>query len=619
MANYGYHAEDRDPVRQYTPTHSSDEDLPRLSNLSLSDRNYRLFSFKKDGRSWINAICSEPQVLESDIKKKALRPRKSTHSVDALLDKMSIPRREAIDDLLDRTIRKDPHGDRWHIVAIENDKPEWTKRTGEVSAFSVILARGTAATRQRTNSISQERRRSSFIEPSRERDYVVPTRRGSKSYNQTRSSPTRANMSARQSQSYRNSQSILEEDPFGNALLFSNDGKPVTTSGAPTSGNAGLPPHIKDDEPIGAYPQEKEKKEEGKSKKGKKDKEDGVIDIDALLGASGLGGDDHDLLIDPEHDDHPDYDFDSPIEIIGEEKSRGRKTTGRGNKTPRQFRSKSKSKSRPRSLSVKIPKDNRYRQPIQEVTFSAKPGRRERNYWGSHGSIHTDPSIHSDQSVLEAEYEEYSSSNSSQGFDHDYHHQQSAYMPEDSRRYKQTNYHRRGPPSPQTARYSELPADYGFQAQLPQRRPSRVERFASDTAVQRYKYAPTRPLLISQASAPRFTPTPISAHPYSYDGGLTPYPGELTQQRPRRDSVDAHQAQLYMEQERIKAKDMELLRRERDLAYREAEMHQEIARRVSSSTPMYGEGERRASVSRSSSKYNHEPRLSRRYTDQYHG
>jgi len=605
MADLDYHAEERGPTRVYTPSLDSEEELVPNSSLTLSERNYRLFSFKKEGRSWANALCSESTLSETEIRKRAKRTKKPTHSVDQQLEKMSLPRRMAIEDLLDRTHRRDPDGDRWDIVTIDNDKPEWTKRTGEVLAFSVILAR-LNPTRQRTGSISQDRRRSSF-RSSPQREYAVPNRRGSKSYH-ARQSPTRENGSGRLSQSFKNSQTILEDDPFGNANLFSNDGKPINPEGSAPFTNCGLPPHIPLDEPIGAKPQ-KDKHDKFKNKKDKANKDDDIVDLDALLGNVTL---DDDVLVTPldndhhGHDEHHGgaFDFDSPIQVIGDDRPRGRKRadSGWGEKTPKRGMSgnRSKSKSKPRGPPIQIPKDD-YGRPIPDITPG---GRRNRQaYWGSHGSA-TTPSIHSDQSVLEAEYEEYSSSGSSAGYEDVW---RNAYMPSDGRYPRATRDHRRGPPSPQHPRYSEIPEPYIFSS-----RPRR-ERYASDTAITPYKYTTTaqtanRPPLITQHTAPRFAPTPTSAHPatadYNYSSGLVPFPHETQQPtyHRRRESLQAVEAQLYMQRDR----EIELLQRERDVARREAELHQEEVRKATVRTG-------------GSSKYTHEPRLSRRYTDVYEG
>ncbi|KAK5103892.1 hypothetical protein LTS08_003315 [Lithohypha guttulata] len=619
MAAYGFAAEDRDPGRTYTPTHSSDEDLPQLSSLSLSERRYRPFTLRKDGRSWIQHSSSESRLSESEIKKRASRSSKASHSVAAQLQKMSPPRRNAVEDLVERVNRRDVNGDVWDLYAIHNDQPEVTKRTGEVLSFSIVLNK-VNPTRQRTNSMSQERRRSAYISPTQE--YAMPTRRGSKSYYTSPTNPIHDSNAARQSQSFRTSQTILENDPFGNATLFSKDGKPVVTPGTAAYPNAGLPPHIPLDEPIGAPVRDETEKKDGKPKKTKGNKDDDVIDLDALLGGSFnddvLGGHSHDKHHKGhEHQDDDDFDFDSTIEIVGENHGRGRKQNekGWGSKTPKQglSRSRSRPKFKQQRFSSSMPRDGEYKRSRPEVLIPA--GRRKQpQYYGSHGSA-TTASIHSDQSVLEAEYEEYSSSNSSHEYEQDDYHD--SYTPATSSRYaRATNYHRRGPPSPQQQRY-EMPGDY-----VPATRRPRQERLVSEGAVARYGYSysphPTqRPPLITQHSAPRFTPSPVSAHPhsayphlqtpaYTYDTALTPYPSDLR----RRDSIQTHHAEMYMDQERDKhRREIELLQRERDIAIREAEMHQEVARRASVSTRPGGGG----------SKYVHEPRLSRRYTEQYHG
>lgn len=606
MAGRGYASDDRETTRVYTPSMDSDDDLQHTPGLSLNERNYRLFQFRKEGRSWANApLCTESTMSEAEIKKRSKRTKKPTHSVDHQLEKMSQPRRMAIEDLIESIQRRDPDGDRWDVIAIDNDNPERTKRTGEVLAFSVTLARvGANTTRQRTGSLSQDRRRSTYLSPQRE--YAVPEARRPKSYHPQ--SPTRDRRSPRQSDAFRKSHTIVEDDPFGSTLLFSNDGKPVNPQGSAAFTNAGLPPHIPLDEPIGAKPQKLDK--QNKSRKSKKGQDDDIVDLDALLGNTGLGGDDDDLV---QIDDDQDLGFDSPIEVFGEpeKKTRGRKRTdsGWGEKTPKRGMSRSKSKSKPRRPSIHIPRDEAYGRPIPEVT-PASGRRRQQAYWGSHGSA-TTPSIHSDQSVLEAEYEEYSSSGSSVGWQEAHPYESSGrYMPADGRYMKATRDHRRGPPSPQQPRY-EMAADHAYIPQSATTRRPRQERFPSDGTIQRYSHSFARPPLISQYSAPRFTPS--SAHPatsmYTYDAGLVPFPTEMAPApMRRRESMQVQDAQLYMQQDQDRDREIELLRRERDLAVREAEMHQEVARR--------------ASVRTSTSKYSHEPRLmqrDRRYSGAYHG
>lgn len=621
MADRGYASEERVSARVYTPSMDSDDDSQHVSSLSLGDRDYRLFQFRKEGRSWANNLCTESTIPEIEIKKRARRTKKPTHNVDQQLAKMSPPRRMAIDDLLDRIHRKDPDHEQWEILTIDNDSPEWTKRNGEVLAFSVILARiGAVETRQRTGSISQDRRRSSYL--SSRREYAEPERRRPKSYHQQ--SPDRNRRSPRRGETPRRSQTVLEDDPFGSTPLFSNDGKPVNPQGSAAFTNAGLPPHIQPDEPLGAKPQKQDK--QNKPKKSKKGQDNDVIDLNALLGNASLGGDVDDLLDGDPHDDREehDFDFDNPIEVLGEHESkpRGRKRadSGWGEKTPKRGLSRSKSKSKPRRPSIHIPKDARYGRPIPEVT-TAGGRRRQQHYYGSHGSA-TTPSIHSDQSILEAEIEEYSSSGSSAGWQEAHSHEYSSRcMPADGRYVKATKDHRRGPPSPQQMRY-EIAADYDYvpQSATP-RRPAPQERFPSDGVIERYNhtYTPisaTRPPLITQHSAPRFAPmtTYPAMSPYNYEPGLTPFPGEMVQATPapgimrRRDSMQVQDAQLYMQRSSDKDREIELLQRERDLARREAEMHLETARR--------------ASVRTSTPKYNYEPRMmprDRRYSGAYHG
>ena len=621
MADHGHHAEERGPTRVYTPSFDSDEEVMRGSARPLTDNNYRMYDFSKEGRSWAQPIVKESQMRDAEIKKRAQKVKKPTHSVPQQLEKMSPPRRNAVYDLVHRVERSDLEGDKWEIVAIDHTDAAYTKRTGEVRSFSVILARA-SANAQRTGSMSQDRRRLSF-RTSPQRESVIPNRRGSKSYHSNQSPDRDGRRRPSHSQSYKTSQTILEDDPFGNPL-FSTEGKPINAHGSAPFVNAGLPPHIPLDEPIGAkkdIPKDKFKKQKGMT-------DDDAIDVDALLG--GLNFKDNPDLMDfpdkPKKSRKIPGSFDDDIvEIIDGDDilPRGRKSRDKqyhGDKTPkhrrsrsRGARSRSKSKSRPRRPSIHIPRSYEDSRPVQEITSK----RRSKNYYDSRGSF-TTGSVTSDPSILEAEYEDYSSSGSS------------AYEIDPyatiAGEYRVKNYHRRGPPSPEQ-RYEELyPRDRQYSTST--RRPQRVERMLSDTAVTRYtgqipRSGRPREAVINQA--PRFVPA-LSAHQgtYSYGQGMTPYPGD--RERIQADDAAAYIVQRggieprsalevrnragisdydrYERSERDfeeRDREIELLHRERDVARREAELHQEFARR--------------ASVRPGTSKYTHEPRLQRRYTE----
>lgn len=622
MAGRGYAPEDRESTRVFTSSVDSDDELQRIPGrpVPLGERDYRLFHFRKDGRSWANApLLTESTMSETDIKKRARRTKKPTHNVDQKLDKMSEPRRLAIVDLLESVQLQDRDRERWEIVAIDNDSPERTKRTGEVLAFSVTLARaGANTTRQRTGSLSQNRRTTAYLSPDLE--YAESNRRRPKSYyaQQTPILETRERRrSPKRTDNARRSQTIIEDDPFSSTPLFTTEGKPANLQGSGGFVGTGLPPEIPPDEPIGTKPQKQGKK--NKSKKFKQGQNDDIVDIEELLGNTGLGDDADGVVVLDDHDDQ-DPDVDSPVEGFDRKASklRGRKRADSGwhEKAPKggMSRSRSRSKPKPRRPSVHIPHDDPYARPIPGVIPGG--GRRRQQYWGSHGSA-TTQSVHSDQSVLEAEYEEYSSSGSSAGWQEARPHEfPGHYVPADGHYAKITKDHRRGPPSPQYTRYDPA-GDQGYVPQSAAPRRPRQERFPSDGAIQRYGHtytpvAATRPPLVLQHSAPRFIPT--MSHPgYTYDTGITPYPSDMVpaSRAPmpdamhRRDSMQAHEAQLYMQREQGRDREIELLQRERDLARREAEMHHEYARRV---------GERP-----STSKYNHEPRsMPRRYSGVYY-
>lgn len=603
MASPGYSAENRSPGRTYTPSHSSDEDF-RLSGLSL-EKKYRLFTFRKDGRSWIRYKVSEQLWSDAEIKKVVVRSRKAGRNVNDQLQKMSPPRRNAIEDQIERINHED--GDQWDLHAIHNDSQEVTKRTGEVLAFSLILVR-LGAGRQRAGSASQERRRPTIR--SSTQDYTIPARRGSQSYYGDRASPAYDN----RRQSFRASQTIMEHDPFGSQVLFSKDGKPIQTPGtAALHANGDLPPHIPLNEPIGAMgkdEKEKDKDKQGKggmkNKKSKGGKDDEVIDLDALLG----GDLNDDLLGDHvDHDEQGFFDDDSPIEVMHDNGARGRKKQQAwGGKTPKgRSRSKSRQKSKPRPPSLHIPKDH-WRQPPEIMTGGR---RRQSMYYGSHGSA-TTPSIHSNESILEGEVEDYSSSNSSQGYhDEGY---DVVYAPARGSKYpRETLYHRRGPPSPQQERYEVL-GETGYSRS----RPRQERRLTSDNTIARYTYSPhpaQRPPMISHVSAPRFTSTPMSAHgntPYNWDTGMTPFPSDLTR---RRESTQTRDAEHYMRQQQDDHRDreIELLKRERDEAERRAalNLHDGLARRASTTV--------RTGGNYGGSRYTHEPRQSQRYESQRYG
>ncbi|KAK5945499.1 hypothetical protein PMZ80_002704 [Knufia obscura] len=102
----------REWIRVYTPSRDSDESWQHISSSSFNERDYRLFQFRKEGRSWANApLCTESTMSEAEIQKRCKRTKERIHSVDHQLKKMSQPRRMAVEDLIESIRRRDPDGD----------------------------------------------------------------------------------------------------------------------------------------------------------------------------------------------------------------------------------------------------------------------------------------------------------------------------------------------------------------------------------------------------------------------------------------------------------------------------------------------------------------------------
>ena len=58
-----------------------------------------------------------------------------------MLERLEPQHRHVLECLLRKVNCCDPHGHQWRIVAVDIENYKFTKRTGEIDAFSVVLVK----------------------------------------------------------------------------------------------------------------------------------------------------------------------------------------------------------------------------------------------------------------------------------------------------------------------------------------------------------------------------------------------------------------------------------------------------------------------------------------------
>jgi len=307
--------------------------------------NFLYYRFNKRGEDWAEAARSPISAPEADIERRVKKAKNSGEG--AVLDqmtKMHYLRRSQIESLLHEINQNDQAGTPWEVVYIKAKKMQRRNSSKpEVPQMDVILARA-----RPSSSLTLSKVKSYGNGPSGEIVRVGSSMRPTNIYE-----PRYYDDGPRNSR--RDSVLTPLVDPVANLPLFDQEGRPMDEQGTVEYANAGLPPTIPREKPIGAKVDRKPKKERSKSR----ERHD-----DDVFVVGGTHSEPFPPLVDDEARSQ------SLDEILDGKSAKGEKRRGRKSKSPhrkeypprshsrkreRRARSQSRSKSRPRPEDIYIP------------------------------------------------------------------------------------------------------------------------------------------------------------------------------------------------------------------------------------------------------------------------
>jgi hypothetical protein len=317
----GEYYEEREPVRRQS---FSRPIFGRSTSTSIPQPiDYELWRFEKDGAEWTSAIRKQRSGSQKDLAKKAKSRSKNGAAVNQI-QKMGPNRLQQVEQLVQE--RNLETGLRWEPAWMEEVKASISRNNKkDVRIFDVIIGR--AGITGGRSSLSRPRTNSTSL---RDGERVVIRGR-------TNSSKDRYD----DDRNYRDAafgkygsgriREVVDPDPFGNSKLFAPSGKPLEPDGNVAVDKVALPPHIREEEPIGR--KIPKKKSFGQGANGRdSDDQDEIIQIhDNKKGHK--GGDEPEMI--------NDNMFDG---ILPLPKSKGKKK-----KQQQVSRSRSRSKSKPTS------------------------------------------------------------------------------------------------------------------------------------------------------------------------------------------------------------------------------------------------------------------------------
>ncbi|EXJ78470.1 hypothetical protein A1O1_08870 [Capronia coronata CBS 617.96] len=326
------------------PEHRPRAEHRRSFAVPAITQDYLYYRFIKDGDDWSSAYKTSISAPIEQIEKKA-RKRNGDGTVLDQMTRMSQLRRDQIERAVQDANTHEAGDAHWTVVYI-NAKKVLGRNRILVPEMDIILAR-TKKSKARVKPLSGV-----LVD--------VVDRRKSTSRNDKKCAEDTY------TQPRKDSGLVLLADPIGNLPLFDNDGRPRDELGAIHFDNAGLPPQIPREKPLGAKPERRKEDKGGKrdkSQKRSKSRDKGHAPDDGIF-AVGDGVDFDDGL-------------DAPVEVMfGEVPSDKRGRTGKsahehpevvGGEFSRSYsrrraqaeaRGLSRSKSRSRRGSVHFPTQN---------------------------------------------------------------------------------------------------------------------------------------------------------------------------------------------------------------------------------------------------------------------
>jgi hypothetical protein len=478
--------------------------------------NLELWRIEKAGDDWTYANRKQIPASQKDLAKKAKSRSRNGTALDQM-QKMGPNRLLQVDDLVEKMTRQT--GLRWEAAWMEDFKAGVSRNNKkDVRSFDVIVARaGTNGPRPslgniRTNSMSMK---------SGER-VVVKDRTNSKDNYDGEKKDKKDKDGGGGKQGGNKSKEVVDPDPFGNSKLFAPSGKPLEHDGGVPFDEVHLPPHIKEEEPIGRKVQKKRGGSRGaKSQHG--DDPDEIVEVLEDDGAFKEGGAGEILN---------NMDFDN---ILPKGKGKSKKGRSRSrSKAATHARSRSRSKSRARAHSEHRSKGpERVDRYINEHDSVSSNGSGDTNYLVDEddNTSFTSSSIHRDMAERGSLHRRGSSKHDKLPF---------------REHYRGPQRERRG-----SREY------FGEQIIVPHREPRRLSGYQSYQPAPRMKAIGYGDPWVSGQRSPDYPRSPSPRRPYG-DNGLL-YPHELREA----DERSEHYVDNYMRKDRFEEM------RERDLDERE--------------------------------------------------
>ena len=298
---------------------------------TTSAEKYRFYRLEKYGDDWEASRRNRLPATQSEMEKLA---RKWKGSVLQESRAMGNLRAKQLERLIG-DVNADEHGPGiWEVAWMESDKVSTRSGVKKCRKMDVILSKSNR-TKPRSRSIGgeiidiSEPSKSKFKDKKKDKDYDLDYDGGGKDH--------------------RRKDSVLD-DPFQESVLFHRTGKPMDDRGPIEFSNAGLPPEIPRDRPIGAMPKKKKDEKEKEGKRGKsKDRggDDDIVRVDEVE-ADGPG-DSIEAILRGERRSRAGSRGGEPFEPIEAEpgRSRSRRRPSRGGRSRSRPRSQA---SRPESV-----------------------------------------------------------------------------------------------------------------------------------------------------------------------------------------------------------------------------------------------------------------------------
>ncbi len=235
---------------------------PKKSSEVLAD--YVYYRLRKSGDDWGAASKSRIVAPIEDIEKTARKGRGGDGPILDQMKRMSDLRRDMIDEVVHSANKKETGDHRFQVAYITSKKIR--KRSGkiEVPEMDLILARTKAKPRGRGNSVNEE---------------IIKIKENKGSSDKEKKHDVDGYGRSRKD-------SVLEplKDPIANLPLFEHDGRPRDELGPIHFNNAGLPPQIPQEKPLGSKAEsKKEDKKRDKSRKRSKSRDKHYAEDDVVM------------------------------------------------------------------------------------------------------------------------------------------------------------------------------------------------------------------------------------------------------------------------------------------------------------------------------------------------